>query len=81
MFNKERFRDRISSLGLSIGEVANLLGINEATLYRKMNGTTEFSRTEIQLLRSVLRLSVDDAEAIFFAQELAKTQVESEGGT
>ncbi len=71
MFNKDRFRDRIEALGLSIGEVANLLGINEATVYRKMNGTTEFTRLEIQVLRGILELSVDDAEAIFFAQELA----------
>ncbi len=60
--------------------VASELGINTATLYRKLNGSTEFTRSEIQSLRHILKLSPEDADAIFFAKELTDTQVVSDEG-
>ncbi|MBQ8893052.1 MAG: XRE family transcriptional regulator [Clostridia bacterium] len=71
LFDSEKFKKRVHELGYTIGEVAGLIGVNEATLYRKIAGTSEFSRAEIQLLRGVLKLSATEAEAIFFANELA----------
>jgi len=45
-------------------------GDNPATFYRKTQGLSEFTRSEIQLIRYTLNLSTAEAEAIFFAPEL-----------
>ena len=47
--------------------VASFLGVNLATLYRKMSGQSDFTRNEIQLFKCEMHLSTDDVEKIFFA--------------
>lgn len=71
MFDKNKFKGKIAEKGLNIGKVASLLGINEATLHRKINGQSDFNRSEIQMLREILDLDIEAAEDIFFAQKLA----------
>ena len=71
MFNKSKFKAKIVENNLSLAKVAELLGINEATLHRKMNGVSDFSRSEIQLLRQILNMSSNESEEIFFAVKLA----------
>lgn len=51
--------------------IANKLGINATTLYRKINGESDFTRGEVQLLRMILGLTTDEADRIFFAEKLA----------
>ncbi len=67
MFDKNKFKGKIAENGLTIGKVADLLGVNEATLHRKINGQSDFTRSEIQMLRNILLLDTDTAESIFFA--------------
>lgn len=74
MFNKNLLKAKMVELGVSHEKLSNLLGLNSATLYRKMNGISDFSRSEMQIIRSVLMLSADDADAIFFAPQLTETQ-------
>ena len=71
MFDSNKFKERIMEMGFTVGKVASFIGINEATLYRKISGSSEFSRAEIQLIRNVLKLTVAEAEEIFFAEKLA----------
>lgn len=71
MFDKNKFRGSVISAGKTMAEVARYLGINPATLTRKMDGTSDFTRSEIQLLRTYLSLSDESLNAIFFANELA----------
>lgn len=66
MFNKNKFKARVVELGLNIEDVAKEISINPATLYRKINGETEFTRKEIQELRIVLDLDISAADKIFF---------------
>lgn len=73
MFDKNKFRGSVISAGKTMAEVARYLGINPATLTRK-DGTSDFTRSEIQLLRTYLSLSDESLNAIFFANELAQTQ-------
>lgn len=75
MFNKNLLKMKMVGAGITTEKLANLLGINSATLYRKMRGESDFSRSEIIIIRSILGLSADEAEAIFFAPELTDTQV------
>jgi predicted transcriptional regulator len=53
--------------GITKTEIASALGIDAATLYRKLNGISDFKRQEIEIIRSRLGLTVNEAEAIFFA--------------
>lgn len=48
-------------------EVSTALGIDSSTFSKKLNGISEFKRTEIQIIRSFLNLSVEESESIFFA--------------
>lgn len=67
MFDKNKFRAKVIENGLTMTQVANQLNINVATLYRKVNGTSDFTRTEIQTLKDLLKLTVREATEIFFA--------------
>ena len=68
MFNELKFKAAVVENGKTMADVAKYLNINEATLSRKVNGITEFSREEIQKMCKVLKL--DSPVDIFFAKEL-----------
>lgn len=65
MFNRAKFRAKIIEKGFTIEAVANELKINKATLYRKMNGNSDFYRNEIQQLCNLL--DIQNPNEIFFA--------------
>ena len=67
MFNKTLFMDAVTNAGMTVGKVAVKLGIDQSTLYRKIRGRTEFTRSEIHALRAVLNLDARQTEIIFFA--------------
>lgn len=54
--------------GLTNSHVAELLGMDESTFYRKRKGLTDFTRKEIQKLRSILALTAEDVDDIFFTE-------------
>jgi len=65
MFNKKLFKAQVIVEGKTFNEVADYLGINVATLYRKMNGESDFFRDEIQKLKEFL--NIKNPDEIFFA--------------
>lgn len=65
MFNKAKFKAKVIEKGLTMECIAHELGINQATLYRKMNGSSDFFRTEIQTL--CVLLDITNPIEIFFA--------------
>lgn len=69
--NVEMLKDKMNISRKSVESLATYLGINVATLYRKMNGKSDFTRNEILLIMAFLCLSNDEVFAIFFAKELA----------
>lgn len=71
MFDRNKFRAKVIENGLTMEQVADKMNINTATLYRKMNGESDFTRKEMQLLRNILSLNTKTADEIFFASELA----------
>ena len=71
MFDRNKFRGKVVSEGLTIADVAGRLNINPTTLHRKISGESEFTRKEIQQLRAILNMSAEEIDAIFFADELA----------
>lgn len=67
LINKLLFKNAIASAGYNIQGLAQLMGVNQATLYRKINGKSEFDRPQLKQLREVLGLDDNQFEAIFFA--------------
>ena len=47
-------------------DMARRIGIDPATFYRKKTGRSEFTRSELQAIRSELSLSQEELESIFF---------------
>ena len=68
MFNEKKFKAKIIECGKSMTDIAKALGINEATLYRKVNGYSDFLRNELTIIRNELKLSIEEFENIFFAK-------------
>lgn len=67
MFKINLFKAALAANSRTAKDAAEAIGVNEATLYRKMNGKSDFTRNEIQLIRQFLHLSADEVERIFFA--------------
>ena len=68
MFDKNKFKYSIMVKGKNLREVASVLNIISVTLWRKMNGESEFSREEIQTIKNMLNLTQNEAFEIFFAE-------------
>lgn len=64
---QKMFKAKCVEKGMSTPDIARILGINEATLYRKISGESDFTRNEIQLFRQALGLTSCEMDAIFFA--------------
>ena len=69
MFDKVRFKSAVVLSKHTMAEVAMCLGINESTLYRKINNNGLFTREEINTLIGFLKIK--DPFDIFFTNELA----------
>ena len=68
MFKVNLFKAKLAELSKTVPEVARVIGVNETTLYRKMNGSSDFNRNEIQLIRYALDLTDEEMKNIFFAE-------------
>ena len=72
MFDERRFRAQLILAGVSMKELADKLGINESTIYRKIKQDGAFTREEINTMIEFLNIS--DPKDIFFTDKLAATQ-------
>lgn len=67
MFKKNEFKAEVVRRGMNLDDVAKAIGINPASLHRKMNGVSDFYRGEIEKIIKLLGLSDSDVIRIFFA--------------
>lgn len=72
MFNEKLFRMTLLREGISLQQIAELLGINLVTLYRKMKGNSDFYRDEVQQICDYLHLDLKEKEDIFLIKKLRK---------
>ena len=70
MFKKNEFRAEVVRNGMSLEDVAKAIGINYVSLHRKMNGTSDFYRGEIEKIVRLLNLSGEDVLRIFLQSNL-----------
>ena len=67
MLNQNLLNAKRIEKGYTVEQVANVIGINTITLYRKINGKSEFLRSEIQQIRMLFKLTDNELMSIFFA--------------
>lgn len=72
MVNVNKLKGKVVECGISISELAVKIGIDKATLYRKLaeNGET-FSIREADLISKSLGMTLSEVNAIFFTQFVA----------
>ncbi len=69
MVNVNKLKGKFVENGFSVEDVAKKIGVDRATLYRKINSQGgNISICEADKIVNVLGLSVDEATAIFFSQ-------------
>lgn len=68
MFDKRKFMAQMVLAGMTQKELAQKLGIDESTLYRKIKDDGRFSRKEMNSIIEILKIK--DPNPIFFAPEL-----------
>lgn len=66
MTNEMELKAECVRKGISQKELAAKLGIDTVTLYRRFKGESDFSRTELQLIRTILGLTDERFIEIFF---------------
>ncbi len=72
MFDKRLFKAQLVLSGLSVKELAEKVGMNESTMYRRIADDGNFTREEISKITEALH--IENPKDIFFADELAYTQ-------
>lgn len=76
MFNKRLFEAHLVLVGVTKAELAKTLGINVATLSRKLQRDGDFTREEINRIMEVLK--IDNPTEIFFAKEYAQANIQTQ---
>ena len=72
MVNINKLKGRIVESGSTIETLADAIGMNRATLYRKINANGEtFSVGEVDRIVRALKLDAKEATSIFFSQFVA----------
>ena len=72
MVNLKKLKLKLKEKGLSVEDVSKTMGINRATLYRKIKNDGEtFTVRDIDKLSRILGLQVYEINEIFFAQNVA----------
>lgn len=66
MANTEAFKKAVLAKGLKYGFLANSIGISRASLWMKINNTSEFRASEISELSKVMNLTAEEMMIIFF---------------
>lgn len=69
--NRNLLSARMIERNVNNAQLAAALSIDEATLYRKKSGVSDFYRREIQIIKSFLNLSDEDVRLIFFDDDVA----------
>jgi hypothetical protein len=73
MTNTELLRRRITSSGYKLTFIAQKCGLTYQGFLNKLNNESEFRSGEIMAIRELLNIPCDEADEIFFAQDVDKS--------
>lgn len=71
MVNTSLLRDKITKKQTTVAEVAAKMGIDKATLYRRITDGQSFTIGEVGKIAEILQLSHDESISIFFSHDVA----------
>lgn len=71
MVNVNKLRGKIVERGLTIEDVAEAMGINRSTLYRKLQMPNNITIGEANAICKILNLTSKEAIDIFFSSDVA----------
>ena len=70
--NINKLKGKLVEKGISVVQLAERMGINKATMYRKLeNGGLGLSVKDANLIVEILGLTLQEAMEIFFAKKVA----------
>jgi transcriptional regulator with XRE-family HTH domain len=73
MLNINKLKGKIVEQGMSVADVAEKIGMDRSSLYRKLNShDSSLLVKEANAIVSVLSISPEEATAIFFSQPVAQ---------
>lgn len=64
--NYPEFRTAVARAGVTNRELARGLGLSEQAFYNKLKGKAEFKNSEIKQITSILALTMESVNTIFF---------------
>lgn len=67
--NKKKLLDAMDTQGVSIQDMCTKLNMSRSAFYRKSNGISEFTQSEIQKIVDILKL--DSPMGIFFTEKVS----------
>lgn len=72
MVNVNKLKGKIIECGLNVSELADKIGIDKATLYRKISANgSRITIREADMISKELNLSKEEVNDIFFSQYVA----------
>lgn len=71
MVNTNKLKGKIVENGKTVTELADDIGVDKATLYRKLNNPGTITLREADAIVKSLSLTSEDAIAIFFSEYVA----------
>ena len=67
MVNVPKLRGKMVEMSVSAETLADHMGINVATLYRRFNEPDSFTVKEVRQIAKILSLTAEEVDSIFFA--------------
>ena len=71
MVDTRLLRIKIEEKRTNISEIASKMGIDKATLYRRIANSVTFTIGEVGKIAEILNLTHDEAVSIFFSHDVA----------
>lgn len=68
--DKNKFIYYASRADLSLKSMARQMGINVSTLWRKLNGRSDFTRSEIETYKKITHTTNEELLEVFFSQNI-----------
>lgn len=70
MTDTKKLKAKIILKGYTLEKLADALGVTIATLSYKVNNLRQFKTTEIQAIKNILNLTIEERDEIFFAENV-----------
>lgn len=71
MVNTDMLRSKIAERRTNVSKVAERMGVDKTTLYRRIADSSSFTIGEVCKITEILELSHDEAVSIFFSRPVA----------